>query len=144
MKLIMPAKTINNFDYNAMMNVNSLRGIVQNAARRLEAEIVECDYEEFVKYSFVGEAYRIALYHALYADDISDVKNYLSRCVEVFQGEREEMAFVDGEFPDYVRAGFDKLLTNINKKLEANGVSGAFGNVSPSYYDKDAKQTLLH
>lgn len=144
MKLVMPNKNINNFDSNALVNVNSLRGLVQTAARRLEAEVVEVDYEVFVQYSFVGEAYRIALYHAMYADDISPVKEYLARCVEVFQGGREEMEFVDGEFPDYVRAGFDRLLARMNKKLEANGTSGAFDGKHLSLYDNKTVNPILH
>ncbi len=144
MKLVMPSKNVSFNDYNTLVNVNSLRALVQSAAHRLKAEIIEIDYDVFVQYSFVGEAYRIALYHAMYADEIGDVKVYLTRCIEVFQGEREEMEFVDGEFPDYVRAGFDRLLTSMNKKLEANGTSGAFDGKHLSLYDNKTANPILH
>lgn len=146
MKLVMPSSNVNihTHDYNTIVNVNALRNLVQSAATRLKAEIVEIDYDVFVQFSFVGEAYRIALYHAMYADEISDVKNYLERCVEVFQGQREEMAFVDGEFPDYVRAGFDRLLAAANKKLQENGMSGAFDGKHLSLYDNKNLNPILH
>lgn len=146
MKLVMPSKNVNihTHDYTTIVNVNALRNLVQATANSLKAEIVEIDYDVFVQFSFVGEAYRIALYHAMYADDISNVKNYLERCVEVFQGQRDEMAFVDGEFPDYVRAGFDRLLAAANKKLQENGTSGAFDGKHLSLYDNKNVTPILH
>lgn len=113
MKLLMPSKQTDYTDNHALLNTNSIRHSVVQAAESLHARVSECDYNIFYQYAFVGEAYRIALTYSLTVEDKSDVKVYLARCIDVFEGRTEEMTFLDDGFPEFIREGFDRLLLKV-------------------------------
>ncbi|AXF51063.1 hypothetical protein MLDJOKPK_00033 [Salmonella phage SPAsTU] len=120
MKLLMPNKKRPD-SYAELQWVHALRNTVTEAARRLDVSVEECDYEVFQRFAFVGEAYRFALFHVLFADDTTACAEYLDNCCKVFREEMDEMTFVDLGLPEYVRRGLDGILAEANRTLEANG-----------------------
>lgn len=116
MKLLMPNKQ--RPETHAELEwIHALRNTVQQAARRLDCTVEECEYDVFLRFAFVAEAYRFALFHVLFADDTTACAEYLENCCKVFRGEMEEMEFVDGGLPEYVRNGFDAILEEARQAM---------------------------
>ncbi|HHS7556228.1 TPA: hypothetical protein ACTPQ1_004518 [Salmonella enterica] len=120
MKLLMPNKQRSK-THAELQWVNALRNTVTEASRRLDVAVEECDYEVFCRFAFVVEAYRFALFHVVFSDDATACAEYLDNCCKVFRGEMDEMTFVDLGLPEYVRRGFDSILAEANRTLQANG-----------------------
>ncbi|QVW55074.1 hypothetical protein pEaSNUABM29_00030 [Erwinia phage pEa_SNUABM_29] len=115
MKLLMPAPRRNNFA--EVQEIHALRTTVKSVAQRLNVEVEECDYDKFVEFAFVAEAYRAALFHAMFADEQEAMTEYLERCCQVFRDALPEMVFVDMGLPDYVMRGLDGILESCKARM---------------------------
>ncbi|EPR5305981.1 hypothetical protein ACU6MQ_001609 [Salmonella enterica subsp. enterica serovar Newport] len=123
MKLIMP-KTVPNQDMvTTTLFSESLRNSVRQTASRLDVAVEELDPEIFMKYAFIAEGYAIALSYARYVDDVTEAKRYLEGCCQVFREEITEMEMVDRGLPEFVKAGYDKLLQSIADEIKRRGLT---------------------
>ncbi|MGK7530155.1 hypothetical protein, partial [Salmonella enterica] len=69
------------------------------------------------------EGYAIALSYARYVDDVTEAKRYLEGCCQVFREEITEMEMVDRGLPEFVKAGYDKLLQSIADEIGRRGLT---------------------
>lgn len=123
MKLIMP-KTVPNQDMvTTTLFSESLRNSVRQTASRLDVAVEELDPAVFMKYAFIAEGYAIALSYARYVDDVTEAKRYLEGCCQVFREEITEMEMVDRGLPEFVKAGYDKLLQSIADEIGRRGLT---------------------